>query len=376
MPELRVPFGDLKRAHLGLRDELEAAFARVLQNGWFVLGPEVAGFEREFASLCGVAHTVGVASGAEALYLALAALDVGVGDEVITVANACMYQVSAIMQTGATPVLVDVDVNRQTMNPTALDAAISPRTKAILPVHLFGRLADMPAICAIAQQHGIPVVEDAAQAVGSFATDHAGQERQAGAWGVSACFSFYPSKNLGALGDGGAVTSADDALTERVRRLRMYGWQQKYDTVETSGRNSRLDELQAALLRVKLPHLASATRARRERAAGYAELLTDLPMMLPRDEAGHTYHLYVVTLPTREARDALRTHLGASGIGCDVHYPTPASLQPAYSTLGYRRGALPVTEDLAGRILSLPMFPELTRDEVELVAAAVKAGVQ
>ncbi len=376
MPELRVPFGDLTRAHLGYSEELGSAFARVLKSGWFVLGPEVAAFEREFASLCGVAHTVGVASGAEALYLALAALDVGAADEVVTVANACMYQVAAIMQAGATPVLVDVDVDRQTMSPTALEAAISPRTKAIIPVHLFGRPADMAAICAIARHHGIPVVEDAAQAVGSFAPDDAGQARSVGAWGISACFSFYPSKNLGALGDAGAVVSTDDLLTERLRRLRMYGWQEKYNAVDTHGRNSRLDELQAALLRVKLPRLAGATRARRERATWYAELLTDLPMTLPPDEPGHTYHLYVVTLPTREKRDALRAHLGVCGIGCDVHYPTPAYLQPAFSNLGYSRGALPVTEDLAGRILSLPMFPELTRDEVEQVAAAVKAGVQ
>lgn len=375
MPELRVPFGDLKRAHLACREELDAAFARVLDSGWFVLGPEVTAFEREFSSLCGAAHTVGVASGADALYLALAALDIGAGDEVITVANACMYQVAAIVQTGATPVLVDVDVDRQTMNPSDLEAAVSPRTRAIIPVHLYGRLADMPAICAIARRHGIAVVEDAAQAIGSFAPDDDGRLRAAGTWGISACFSFYPSKNLGALGDAGAIVSNDALLTERLRRLRMYGWESKYNTVDTGGRNSRLDELQAALLRVKVPYLVDATHARRERAAWYAELLADLPLVLPPDEPGHTYHLYVVTLPTRAQRDALRTHLTSSGIGCDVHYPTPAYLQPAFAHLGYGRGALPVTETLADRILSLPMFPELTRNEIEQVAAAVKAGV-
>lgn len=376
MPELSVPFGDLKRTHVGRRTKLEAAFARVLDSGWFVLGPEVAAFEREFASLCEVEHTVGVASGADALYLALAALDIGVGDEVITVANACMYQVAAIAQTGATPVLVDVDVERQTMSPTALDAAISSRTKAIIPVHLFGRLADMPAIGAVARRHSLAIVEDAAQSVGSFALDEHGENRMAGAWGISACFSFYPTKNLGALGDAGAVVTSDAVVTERLRRLRMYGWQNKYDTVDTGGRNSRLDELQAAFLRVKLPYLADSTVARRERATWYAELLHDVPILLPPDEPGHTYHLYVITLPSRTKRDALRAHLTASGIGCDVHYPTPAYLQPAFAHLGYGRGSLPVTEDLADRILSLPMFPELTSHEVEQVAAAVKAGVR
>jgi dTDP-4-amino-4,6-dideoxygalactose transaminase len=367
-----VPFGDLRRQNTVMRAELDAAVARVIESGWYILGREVAAFEEEFATYCGAAYCVGVASGAEALYLALAALGVGPGVEVITVANACMYQVAAILQTGARPVLVDVNPATHTMDPQALAAAISPRTGAIMPVHLFGRLADMPAIMAVADSHGIPVVEDAAQAHGAWMIDADGRPRKAGAWGAVACFSFYPSKNLGALGDGGALTTSDPDLAERLRRLRMYGWGSKYHTAEAGGRNSRLDELQAALLRVKLRHLDAGNAARRERAAWYAQLLAGLPLRLPADEPGHMYHLYVVEVA---ARDALRAHLQAAGVGCDVHYPEPAHLQPAYANLGYRLGSLPHTEVLAGQILSLPMFPELSRAEVERVAAAIAQEV-
>lgn len=375
MTTLAVPFGDLKRQNEAVRAELEAAFARVLDGGWYILGREVAAFEAEFAAFCGVTHCVGVASGAEALYLALAAHDIGAGDEVITVANACMYEVAAIVQTGARPVLVDVDAASQNMDPRAFEAAITPRTKAVLPVHLFGRLAAMGEICAVAARHKLAVIEDAAQAHGSFVLDSDGQPRRAGQWGAVACFSFYPSKNLGALGDAGALVTNDADLAERLRRLRMYGWSSKYCTVDAGGRNSRLDELQAALLRVKLPLVEAGNAARRERARWYAELLGTLPLTLPADEPGHCYHLYVIATAERTQRDALRERLLAAGIGCDVHYPTPAHLQPAFKQLGYGPGALPVSEELAGRILSLPMFPELTRAEVEQVAAAVRAGV-
>jgi dTDP-4-amino-4,6-dideoxygalactose transaminase len=367
-----VPFGDLRRQNAILRSELDAAVARVIESGWYILGSEVAAFETEFAAYCGAEHCVGVASGAEALYLALAALDVGPGAEVITVANACMYQVSAILQTGARPVLVDVEPATHTMQPQALAAAITPRTRAILPVHLFGRLADMPAIMAFANAHTIPVVEDAAQAHGAWLLDSAGRPRRAGAWGAISCFSFYPSKNLGALGDAGALTTSDPHLAERLRRLRMYGWGQKYHTAEQGGRNSRLDEIQAALLRVKLRHLEAGNVARRTRAAWYAQLLAGAPVALPVDHPGHVYHLYVIET---DRRDQLRTYLQASAIGCDVHYPEPAHLQPAYADLGYAPGSLHQTEALAARIISLPMFPELRRDEVERVAATVIAGV-
>jgi dTDP-4-amino-4,6-dideoxygalactose transaminase len=375
MATMRVPFGDLRRQNQALREAIDATIARVLDSGWYILGEEVRAFEAEFAAYCGSAHCVGVASGFEALYLALAALQVGPGDEVITVANACMYEVAPIMQLGATPVLVDVDPVTGTMEAAAFAAAISPRTKAVLPVHLFGRLAPMQAICAIAARHGIAVVEDAAQAHGAWAYDAEGRARKAGQWGAAACFSFYPTKNLGALGDAGAIVTADSALAERLRNLRMYGWSEKYVAVAPGGRNSRLDELQAAVLRVKLRHLDAGNAARRERAAWYRARLGGLPLALPADEPGHVYHLFVLTLPDRAVRDRLRERLRAAGIGSDIHYPLPTHLQPAYAGLGYGEGALPVSEELAGRILSLPLFPELTQDEVAQVAAAVATGV-
>ncbi|MDW8404600.1 DegT/DnrJ/EryC1/StrS family aminotransferase [Chloroflexus sp.] len=371
----RVPFGDLQRSHQALQTELLAAARRVIESGWYILGAEVTAFEREFAALCGVEHCIGVASGAEALYLALVAAGIGPGDEVITVANACMYDVAAILQAGARPVFVDVDPVTQNMDPAALAAAVTPRAKAIMPVHLFGRLAEMPAIMAVAERHGLTVIEDAAQAHGAWRADAEGAPRMAGQWGHLAAFSFYPSKNLGALGDGGAVVTNHAETAERLRRLRMYGWERKYYTTETGGRNSRLDELQAALLRVKLPHLAAANAARRERAGWYAAALADLPIGLPPDEPGHVYHLYVITLPDRATRDRLRAHLLAHGIGCDIHYPVPTHLQPAYAELGYHLGSLPVTEDLAGRILSLPMYPELSYDDVMLVAETIRTGL-
>lgn len=372
MMAMVVPIGDLKRQNTRLRAAIDAAIARVIDSGWYILGQEVSAFEAEFAAYCGAAHAVGVASGAEALYLALAALEIGPGDEVITVANACMYQVAAIVQAGAAPVLIDIDPATNNIDPQQIEAAISPRTRAIMPVHLYGRPAPMAEISAIASRHGLTLIEDAAQAHGTWATDAEGQQRRAGTWGQLACFSFYPSKNLGALGDGGAIVTNDQAVAERVRRLRMYGWSSKYTTTEAGGRNSRLDELQAAILRVKLRHLDAGNRARRERAAWYRELLADMPIDLPPDEPGHVYHLFVIAL---EQRDQLRQHLTDAGIGCDVHYPVPAHLQPAYGNLGYAAGALPITERQAGRILSLPLFPELTRAEVEQVAAAVRAGV-
>jgi dTDP-4-amino-4,6-dideoxygalactose transaminase len=375
MSATAVPFGAPGRQTAAIQEELHAALARVLASGWYILGQEVQQFEAEFAAYCGAAHAVGVASGTDALYLALAALDIGPGDEVITVANACMYQVAAILQTGALPVLVDIDPLTHTLDPEALAAAITPRTRAVLPVHLYGRLAPMAAITRIAEQHGLAVVEDAAQAHGAWATDATGSPRRAGTWGTCACFSFYPTKNLGGLGDGGAVLTHDAALAERLRRLRQYGWESKYRGSEPGGRNSRLDELQAALLRVKLAHLDGWNAARRERAAWYGALLGATPLFLPPDAPGHVYHLYVVT---SDQRDALRAHLSAAGVGTDVHYPLPTHLQPAYAgpppaTRPTGTGTLPHTERQAGRVLSLPLYPELTRAEVEQVAAAVQA---
>jgi len=367
---LRIPFGDLARQAAELDPEVTDAVARVVRSGWYILGHEVAAFEAEFAAFCGAGACVGVASGAEALYLALTALDVGPGDEVITVANACVYQVAAIAQTGARPVFVDIDPATHTLDPALLEPAITPRTRVLLPVHLYGRAADMAAIWSIARLYDLQVVEDAAQAHGArYRGPEAGTLVGGGASAIC-CFSFYPSKNLGALGDGGALTTSDPDLAARLRRLRMYGWGEKYIAVEAGGRNSRLDELQAAALRVKLRRLAAWNQARRERAAWYRELLAGLPLELPADDPGHVYHLFVVEC---DARDALRRYLLEAGIGCDVHYPVPAHLQPAYATASQRQGALPHTERAATRVLSLPLFPELTRAEVEEVARTVRA---
>lgn len=366
---VRIPFGDLARQAAALDPELTDALLRVARGGWYVLGAEVAAFEAEFARFCGAEAAVGVASGAEALYLALAALDVGPGDEVITVANACVYQAAAILQAGARPVFVDIDPASHNLDPALIEAAISPRTKVIMPVHLYGRAADMAAIWAIARRYGLQVVEDAAQAHGARYDGPDGAPVGGGASALT-CWSFYPSKNLGALGDGGALTTGSAELATRLRRLRMYGWGEKYIASEPGGRNSRLDELQAAALRVKLRHLANWNQARRERAAWYRELLAGLPLELPADTPGHVYHLFVVQC---DQRDDLRRHLLAAGIGCDVHYPLPAHLQPAYAALGYQRGHLPHSERAAARLLSFPLFPELTRAEVEEVARAVRS---
>ena len=367
MNALHIPFGDLARQAQQLAPELTEALTRVALGGWYVLGEEVRAFEEDFAALCGANSCVGVASGFEALYLALAALEIGPGDEVITVANACIYQAAAILQVGARPVFVDVDPQTHNLDPNLLEMAITPHTRAIMPVHLYGRMAPMPAICAIARAHGLAVIEDAAQAHGAWLQQ---DDRiwRAGAVGDLACFSFYPSKNLGALGDAGAVTTNSPELAERLRQLRMYGWGEKYVTSLPGGRNSRLDAIQAAALRTKLPHLQAWNGARAERAAWYRELLAGLPLQLPVDEAGHVYHLFVIM---SERRDELQRQLLAQGIGSDIHYPLPTHLQPAYQHLGYQRGALPVTEALTSRILSLPLYPELSRSEVETVAAAI-----
>jgi len=365
----RIPFGDLKRQHNALQAELEAAMLRVLTSGWYILGPEVRAFEEAFAAFCTTRFCIGVANGTEALQLALAALDVGSGDEVVTVANASVYQAVTILAAGARPVFVDVDEDSHTMDPAALAGAITSRTRAIMPVHLYGRMADMDAILAIAVQHGIPVVEDCAQAHGATLSG-----RVAGSLGVLGCFSFYPTKNLGALGDGGAVVTNDAALAEKVRRLRQYGWERKYYTSDPGGLNSRLDELQAALLAVKLPYLPAWNARRRAIAARYQERLTDTGLILPAApvDGEHVYHLYVVRAA---GRDALQARLQERGIGTEIHYPLPTHLQPVYASFA-PPGGLPVTERLAREVFSLPMYPELTDDEVDAVAAAVHEAMR
>jgi dTDP-4-amino-4,6-dideoxygalactose transaminase len=363
-----IPFGDLKRQYESIKPELDEAAARVLSSGWYILGPEVRAFEDEFAALCGVGHAIGVGNGTEALYLALLGLGVGVGDEVITVANAADYEPLTILQSGARPVFVDVDERTYTIEPELLEAAITPRTKAIMPVHLYGRMADMAAIMAVAERHGLPVIEDCAQAHGARFG-----ERVAGSVSICGCFSFYPSKNLGALGDGGMIVTGDAELAAKLRRLRMYGWEKRYYTVDAGGINSRLDELQAALLRVKLRHLAGWNDARRRIARRYNQLLAGTALLLPDipDDQSHVCHLYVVQ---SAQRDRLQAALRERGVETAIHYPLPAHLQPVYQGLA-APGSLPVTERLAGQVLSLPIYPELTDAEVDAVAAAVREAL-
>lgn len=357
-----IPVMDLHRQHALLRDRLNAAASRVIDSGWFILGPEVRAFEEEFAAWLGVAECVGVASGTDAITLALRALDIGAGHEVITVSHTAVATVAAIINAGATPVLVDIDAATFTMDPAACARAITPRTRAIVPVHLYGHPADMPALTTLAAQHGLHVIEDCAQAHGAVC-----QGRRVGTWGACAAFSFYPTKNLGALGDGGAIVTNDTTLAERVRELRQYGWRERYIS-STHGFNSRLDELQAALLRVKLPYVHAWNSARCAHAELYAEHLHGVQTPGTRNGCTHVHHLYVVRAPRR---DALAAHLKAHGIATALHYPAPVHLQPAYRGLATQ--PLPVTEAVCDDILTLPMFPELRNDEIESVCNAVAA---
>jgi dTDP-4-amino-4,6-dideoxygalactose transaminase len=359
-----VPFLDLRPAHDELREGIAAAIERVIASSHFVLGPEVEAFEHEFASFCGAAHCVGVGNGMEAIELVLRALGIGPGDEVLTVSHTAFPTAAAITAAGATPVFVDVDPETFTMRPDRLAEAMTERTRAVVPVQLYGRAADMEAIRAVAGAAGVPVVEDAAQAHGASQGG-----RRTGTLGLAAAFSFYPTKNLGAMGDGGAVVTDDGELAERVRRLRNYGEKSKFVNVEP-GLNSRLDELQAALLRVKLPLLERWNAERRRIASLYDELLDGSGVVTPAPDPGHVYHLYVV----RSARrDALREHLEAAGIGTQIHYPTPVHRQAAYREGTRTAGSLETTDALAGTILSLPAYPGLTDDQVRAVAEAVRA---
>lgn len=370
-----VPFGDLKRHHEPLQEAIVTTLRQVVQGGWYILGREVQAFEEAFAAYCGTAYAVGVANGTDALNLALAALAVGPGDEVITVANAGTYQALAIVQQGATPVFADITPETHTLDPTALTSLINSRTRAIIPVHLYGHMADMVAIDAIATRSGIPVIEDAAQAHGAWMITPAGTPRKAGAWGLMGCFSFYPTKNLGGMGDGGAIVTNDASLANTLRALRHYGWRErKYVMTERHGRNSRLDELQAAILRLKLSYLDSWNAARQERANWYHEWLKTTPLDLPPRSPGHVYHLYVVGT---DQRDALRQYCTEHGIGTDIHYPLPTHMQPAFTGLVRPEGpgTLPHTERASRRVLSLPLYPELHRDEVAWVAQVVREGL-
>ncbi len=362
-----IPFIDLTRQHAALRAELAAAAERVLASARFVLGPEGEALEREVAALTGVRHGIGVGSGTDALRLALAAVGVRPGDEVITPAFSFVASSSTIVMLGAAPVFVDVDPATYALDVAAVERAITPRTRAIVAVHLYGHPAAMDRLSALARAHGLAVVEDAAQAIGA-----AFDGRPVGAWGDAACLSFYPTKNLGACGDGGMVLTARDDVAERVRRLRHHGDAGRYRHVEL-GYCSRLDELQAALLRVKLPRLAAWTEARRRIAARYHARLGGLPLALPieRPPARHVYYLYTVR---HAQRDALAKALTDLGVGTAVHYPVPAPAQPLFGLADERRW--PEAWRAAREVLSLPCYPELTDAEVDEVARAVERACE
>lgn len=362
----KVPFVDLQGQYLRLRDEVLAAVDQVFSQSAFILGDEVVQFEKEFASFCGSKESVGVATGCDALLWALKACNIGPGDEVITAANSYIATALAITFSGARPVLVDCLPDSYEINPSAARAAITSRTKAIIPVHLYGQAADMDAVMQVADAHGLTIIEDAAQAHGATY-----KGRPCGTFGRAGCFSFYPGKNLGAYGDGGAVTTDDPAIAQSVRMLRNYGQSKKYHH-EMAGWNSRLDTVQAAILRIKLRHLNTWNEARRRHAVRYAEQLADLPLVLPAEMPGnrHIYHLYVIQLDQREA---FMDYLVRHGVQCGIHYPIPIHLQAAYRDLGYKVGDLPVTERLAPRLVSLPMFPEMTPEQVDYTCAQIRA---
>jgi dTDP-4-amino-4,6-dideoxygalactose transaminase len=346
------------------RAQIDAAIERVLASGRYILGEEVRAFESEFAAYIGVAHGIGVGSGTEALHVALRSCGIGRGDEVITVSHTAVATVSAIDLAGASPVLVDIEPENFTI--AAVEAAVSPRTKAIIAVHLYGQPCDLDMVAAVARRHRLYLIEDCAQAHGAKFDG-----RRVGSVGDIGCFSFYPTKNLGAIGDGGMMVANDDALARRMRSLREYGWADRYTSVEP-GWNSRLDELQAALLRVKLATL-DADNARRQALAGrYDAAFADLPLVRPARRSGstHVFHLYVVR---SDDRDGLQAHLREQGIGALVHYPVPVHLQPAYLPRGLNPGPLPQTESTAREVLSLPMYPELETSEQDHVIDAVRA---
>ena len=370
----RVPFQDLPLQICSLRPELDAAIAEVLRHGQFILGPEVGAFEQAWAAFCGSPHAIGVGSGTDALQLILRALGIGPGDEVITVANSFIATAEAISYTGAKPVLVDCTLDHYLIDPDAVAAAITPRTRAIMPVHLYGQPADMSALAALATKHGLALIEDAAQAHGATLAD----QRPCGTLGVAAAFSFYPGKNLGAFGDGGAVTTHDETLARQLRLLRNWGSVVKYHH-EVQGYNSRLDTLQAAILGVKLRQLAAWNRQRRVVAGWYRAALAGCSgVALPAEApwcGRHVYHLFVVRILERD-RDAIARALADRGVQTVVHYPVPIHRQKAYAGLGYPAGAFPCAEQAARSVLSLPMFPEITREQCEFVCAQLRAALQ
>lgn len=362
---MAVPLIDLKRHYVPIRAQIDRAMARVIDHAGFILGPEVKQFESDMAAYCGVKHAIGVASGTDALLLALRACGVGPGDEIITSAFSFFASAGVISRLGARPVFVDIDADTYNIDPALVASAITPKTKVILPIHLFGQCADMDPIVEIAARNNLKVVEDAAQAIGSGYRD-----RMAGSLADAGCFSFFPTKNLGCAGDGGMVVTDDDRLADLVRILRVHGGRSDY-IHEVVGYNSRLDTLQAAILSVKLAHLDGWTRARRENAARYDTALADLPLKTPtvREWAFHIYNQYTIAL---ERRDEFMAWLKERGIGHKIYYPVPFHVQECFGDLGYRPGDLPHSEKAAASVVSIPIFGEMTRAEQDEVIAAVR----
>lgn len=361
-----IPFVDLKAQYQSIKEEVNGAIQGVLDSCQFTLGSEVVAFEQEFAAYSGSVHGMGVNTGTSALHLALLAAGVGKGDEVITVPFTFVATVSAVDYTGAKAVFVDIDPVTFTMDPAQVEAAITPRTKAIIPVHLYGQSADMDPILAIAKKHGLVVIEDAAQAHGA---EYKG--RRCGSMGDMGCFSFYPGKNLGAAGEGGMVVTANPEFARTIRMLRDWGAEKKYHHV-LKGYNFRLEGIQGAVLRVKLRHLEKWTEARRAAAGRYDQLLVGSGVGLPKQMgyARHVYHIYAVRTSERAA---MQEALNAQGVQTGIHYPFPVHLLPAFADLGYQAGQFPHAERAANEVLSLPMFPELTADQSASVSAAVHA---
>ncbi|HVN14777.1 MAG TPA: DegT/DnrJ/EryC1/StrS family aminotransferase [Anaerolineales bacterium] len=361
---VNIPVVDLKAQYESIRREVDEVMARVLRRGTFILGEEVDAFQREFAAYCGVSFAVGVGSGTAALYLALRACEIGKGDEVVTTSHTSVATVAAIELAQAKPVLVDIDPRSYTLDLAQLESALTPRTRAIIPVHLYGCPAEMSPILEMARQKKILVLEDCAQAHGAR---YAG--KRVGGLGTIAAFSFYPTKNLGAYGDGGAVLTNDSELAKRLLLLRQYGWEERYIS-SIKGVNSRLDDLQAAVLRVKLHHLDEWNKRRCELASLYDRLLTDSGLALPviPEHAEHVFHQYVIRHPER---DQLRAYLKARGIQTLIHYPVPVHLQPAYKDLGYHADDLPISEAAAKEVLSLPLYPEMSEDAVKIVCQTI-----
>jgi dTDP-4-amino-4,6-dideoxygalactose transaminase len=366
----QIPLVDLKAQYQTIKPEIDAAMQRVLDNTAFIGGKDLKAFEDAFAQFQQTKRAVGVASGTAAIFLALKALGVGQGDEVITTPHTFIATVEPIEALGAKTVLVDIDPETYNLDPAKVEAAITPKTKVIMPVHLYGQMANMSAIMEIAQRHNLRVIEDAAQAHGAEY-----QGKRAGQWGDIACFSFYPGKNLGAYGDGGAVCTNDDALANEIARLRDHGRASKY-VHDVIGYGERLDGLQAAVLGVKLPHLNNWNAARRRHAAHYNELLSDIPgvtLPLEASDSHHVYHIYCIQVTGN--RDAILKALNERGIGAGIHYPVPVHLQPAMQHYGWSKGAFPVCEHAAENIISLPLYPEMTDEMLATVATALREEV-